>query len=144
MKRHIHKIVITFFAFCVICAIPFSVHASGMTQFESETLSRVNQYRSKHRLSPLIFDERLQALAREHSAYMLRNRSLGHQNFMSRYSRSGSHGCAENAGWNARTPYEQFTGWRDSAGHKRNMLDRTMRRAGVSKVGSFVTFFVCQ
>jgi uncharacterized protein YkwD len=69
---------------------------------------------------------------------------LGHQNFGSRFNRAHSSGCAENVGWNARTPHEQFAGWRDSAGHRRNMLDRTMRRVGVSKVGAFVTFFACQ
>ena len=129
--------------FFIVCALSLSADAAGPTSFEAETLAYINQYRARHHLAPLVFDGRLQGLAREHSSYMYSTRSLGHQNFMSRYSRAKSRGCTENVGWNARTSYELFTGWRDSAGHRQNMLDGTMRRAGVSRVGAYVTYFAC-
>jgi uncharacterized protein YkwD len=141
--RTCHRVILLSI-FCIILASSFYADAAGPTSFEAETLAYINQYRAKYRLAPLVFDGRLQGLAREHSGQMYSTRSLGHQNFGSRFNRSRSGGCAENVGWNARTPHEQFTGWRDSEGHRRNMLDRTMRRAGVSKVGAFVTFFACQ
>jgi uncharacterized protein YkwD len=143
MIRRTLKGVIPFSIFCIICALSLSADAAGPTSFEAQTLAHINQYRAQHGLTALHFDMRLQNLAREHSSYMYSARSLGHQNFMSRYGRSGSRGCTENVGWNSRSAYEQFSGWRDSSGHRQNMLDGTMRRAGVSRVGAFVTFFAC-
>jgi len=133
-----------FFVFCFGLGMAYSADASRITKFESDTLSYINQYRAKYGLAPLRLDMRLQALAREHSSHMFSTGALGHHNFGSRYNRSNSRGCAENVGWNAGSPSGLFTGWRDSSGHRQNMLDRTMKRAGVSRVGAYVTFFTCQ
>ena len=115
----------------------------GMTRFEEETLSHINQYRAEHGLAQLALDEKLQAIAKEHSAWMYRHRTFGHQNFDARFRKAGRRVCGENVGWNSRTPYEQFTGWRDSAGHKKNILNGMLKYAGVSKAGAYVTFFAC-
>jgi uncharacterized protein YkwD len=134
--------IITFILLAVLIC-PCLTFAAGLTQFEKETLSYINRYRAEHGLAPLIYDEQLQALAKEHSEYMHKTRTLGHQNFKSRYNKSGRQACAENAGVYSPTPYNQFKGWRDSPGHRRNLLDRVVRYAGVSKVGAYVTFFAC-
>jgi uncharacterized protein YkwD len=143
MQKSVCRILMMVFVFCLGLGSAFYADASRISKFESDTLAYINKYRTSHGLAPLRLDMRLQGLAREHSNYMNSVRSLGHQNFLSRYGRSQSRGCAENVGWNSRTAFEQFTGWRDSSGHRKNMLDRTMKRIGVSKVGSYVTFFAC-
>jgi uncharacterized protein YkwD len=143
MDAIINKSIIIALACCIIIITACPAFAAGLTPFEKETLTYINKFRSEYGLAPLVFNTRLQALAREHSEWMCRNRLMGHQNADERYQKSGRRTCGENAGWNSRTPYEQFAGWRDSEGHRENMLDRNFRYAGVSKVGAYVTFFAC-
>ena len=143
MHKKACRLVFMMSVFCIVIGAALCADASRISKFESDTLSYINQYRTSHGLAPLRLDKRLQGLAREHSSYMNSTRSLGHQNFFSRYSRSRSGGCAENVGWNSGSAYEQFTGWRNSSAHRKNMLDRSMKRVGISKVGTYVTYFAC-
>jgi uncharacterized protein YkwD len=71
------------------------------------------------------------------------NNSLNHDGFNDRAARSGFSYCVENVGWNYSTPEAQFEGWRNSSGHNQNMLNTHIGYAGISKVGSYVTFLAC-
>jgi len=50
----------------------------------------------------------------------------------------------ENVGWNYRLPQEMFEGWRQSGGHRSNMLKKGVQRVGIAEIGSYVKFFVCK
>ena len=143
INRKTDRTLIAAFVFAGILFISIAGFAAGLTRFENETLEHINQFRAEYGLAPLEFNEKMQSIAREHSEWMYQNRAFGHQDFMSRHKKSGRRGCGENLGWNSRTPREQFGGWRDSPGHRKIMLDSKFRYAGVSKVGAYVTLFVC-
>jgi uncharacterized protein YkwD len=139
----IYKKIITAFVFATILFISNYACAAGMNAFEAEVFNIINRYRSGHGLALLAVDENLQVLAREHSKEMYRSNLLSHQNFKARFRKSGRRICVENAGLNSPTPHSQFVGWRDSSGHRVNMLDRRVKYAGISKFGPYVTFFAC-
>jgi uncharacterized protein YkwD len=56
---------------------------------------------------------------------------------------SGRNHCVENVGWNYASPEDEFIAWKRSDEHNSNMLVPDIRRAGISKVGVYVTFFAC-
>ncbi len=116
---------------------------SFLIPFEEKLLEFINQYRARHGSSPLLFDAGLYELARKHSAYMDKRGELSHDHFDQRFEQSGKSFCAENVGWNARTPDAQFKAWRNSHGHNSNMLNKKAKKAGISRVGAYVTFFAC-
>ena len=115
----------------------------GNSAYETQLLELISAYRTINALSPLSFDAFLNSLAVEHSDYMYTNNSMNHDGFYDRAARSGYSYCVENVGWNYPTPEAQFEGWRNSSGHNQNMLNTHIGYAGVSMVGSFVTFFAC-
>ena len=51
--------------------------------------------------------------------------------------------CVENVGFNYRSPESQFEGWRGSAGHDRNMLDKRVDRMGIGVAADYVTLIAC-
>jgi len=111
--------------------------------YEEKLLHSINQYRGQHNAPPLSLDKTLHILAKAHSQYMRSSDKLGHTNFEDRYRQCKRKICVENVGWNFMTPEAQFEAWRVSEGHNINMLNKEIRRAGISKVGSYVTFFAC-
>ncbi|MFZ0724697.1 MAG: MopE-related protein [Desulfobacterales bacterium] len=117
--------------------------SSGNSAYETQLLELISAYRTSNALSPLSFDALLNSLAAEHSEYMHANNSMNHDGFYDRADRSGFSYCVENVGWNYPTPDAQFEGWRNSSGHNQNMLNTHIGYAGISKVGSFVTFLAC-
>ena len=115
----------------------------GNSAYETQLLDLISAYRTSNALTPLSFDALLNSLAAEHSEYMHANNSMNHDGFYDRAARSGFSYCVENVGWNYPTPEAQFEGWRNSSGHNQNMLNTHIGYAGISKVGSFVTFLAC-
>jgi len=111
--------------------------------YEEKLLHSINQYRGRHSSPPIFFDKTLHILAEAHSQYMRGSNKLGHTNFEDRYRQCKRNICVENVGWNYMTPEAQFEAWRVSKGHNLNMLNKQIRHAGISKVGSYVTFFAC-
>ena len=113
-------------------------------RFEDDLLVLINRYRSTKRLKALVSSPLYEGLAREHSQAMQERERMSHDGFDERFRRAvDASGCVENVGWNHETPQSLFEGWRTSAGHNRNMLDRRIRRAGISRSGAYVTFFAC-
>ena len=115
----------------------------GNSAYETQLLALISAYRTSNALAALSFDALLNSLAAEHSEYMHANNSMSHDGFYDRAARSGFSYCVENVGWNYPTPEAQFEGWRNSSGHNQNMLNTHIGYAGISKVGSFVTFLAC-
>jgi uncharacterized protein YkwD len=111
--------------------------------YESSLLSGINAYREQQGLSSLSISEPLNRLARLHSQSMCKKKELNHDHFIERYAESKRSLCAENVGWNAHSPSIQLEQWITSPGHKRNVLTRELKRAGIAKVGNYVTFFAC-
>lgn len=122
------------------------VAASG--NFGPDTLALINSYRKSRGLAPLAANGTLQALARQHSRYQAARNSLNHDGFRQRSARAKAAGlsivCAENVGRNYRSPQRLFSGWVNSAAHRRNLLQPGLRYAGISVVGAYATFFACE
>ena len=117
---------------------------AGAGSFDDDLLVLINRYRSTKKLRPLAGSPLYADLAREHSQAMQEQDSMGHDGFEERFRRAtDASGCVENVGWNHESPQSLFDAWRGSPGHNRNMLDRKLRRAGISKVGPYATFFAC-
>ena len=120
------------------------VQTAAAGQFEDELLVLINRYRSTKKLKALVSTPLYIDLAREHSRFMLEQQSMSHDGFEERFNRvSDARSCVENVGWNHETPKSLFDGWRKSPGHNRNMLERKINKAGISRVGTYTTFFAC-
>ncbi|MBT1073260.1 CAP domain-containing protein [Pelotalea chapellei] len=126
-----------------LSGVTFTSPASA-GQFEQDLLVRINSYRAAHKLQPLAASDVLEDLARKHSREMEKSGNLSHDGFKERFERSGSHACVENVGWNHETSLSQFTGWKSSPGHDKNMLSKQITKAGIDKTGPYVTFFACK
>jgi uncharacterized protein YkwD len=121
-----------------------SVQAALAGRFEDELLVLINRCRSSKKLKALVNTPLYSDLARGHSRDMQEQNSLGHDGFNDRFRRAaGARSCVENVGWNHETPQSLFNGWKDSPGHRENMLNRKIHGAGISKSGAYVTFFAC-
>jgi uncharacterized protein YkwD len=121
----------------------YATDEKASDSYEEKLLHSINQYWVQHNVPPLLFDKTLHILAKAHSHYMRSSDKFGHTNFEERYRQCKRKICVENVGWNFMTPEAQFEAWRVSEGHNINMLNKEIRRAGISKVGSYVTLFAC-
>lgn len=136
---------------CLICTtvtllLLSSVGIARADRFDDDLLGLINRYRSARKLKPLASSPQLVELAGEHSQAMQEQERLSHDGFDGRFKRAsaeGARGCVENVGWNQQTPQALFDAWRKSSGHNRNMLDRKIRSAGISRRGTYTTFFAC-
>ena len=104
----------------------------------------VNHYREQQGKPPLVVDRKLAALAREHSAAMAKAGHLSHDDFQSRFRRSGYAMCVENIGWNYPTPQAELLAWQRSPGHDRNLLDARVGHMGIGTASDYVTFIGCR
>jgi uncharacterized protein YkwD len=116
---------------------------SRSSGYEEKLLGQINKYRKANGLHDLIADESLARLAKRHCAHMKKENTLSHEHFNERFRQSGRFLCVENVGWNYETPEDQFTAWKTSAEHNKNLLDNKITRAGIARAGAFVTFFAC-
>lgn len=113
------------------------------SNFEASLRGLINSYRSEAGLSSLVFDPELYQLAQQHSSDMQAVKTMSHDGFQERYVDSGFRACVENVAWNYQTPESLLSGWQDSPDHDRNLLNASIDFVGLSKVGSYSTFFAC-
>jgi len=116
--------------------------ASGPTAAQ-QVLALVNQYRQEHGQGELLFDERLADLIMEHVKDMRRRGKLSHEGFQQRFEQSGRKMCVENVSFNALTPAEVVSDWRNSPGHNANLLNASARYAGVAIEGGYAAYIAC-
>ncbi len=130
-------------AITFVFSLSYAIDNGPSITYEQKLLSYINQHRIKNGLAQISFDITLGETAKIHSQYMSNKNELNHANFGDRFRQSRRSLCVENIGWNYMKPEAQFKAWKNSIGHNKNMLNEQIKRAGISKVGSYVTFFAC-
>ncbi|MEZ5788456.1 MAG: CAP domain-containing protein [Xanthobacteraceae bacterium] len=103
--------------------------------------SMISGYRRNNGLSAVQVDPALMQIAQEQAQAMAARNKLGHDvngNFKSRLARAGfaSTLAVENVSAGYHTLAEAFSGWRDSAPHRANMLQNGVTRMGIAAVYS--------
>jgi uncharacterized protein YkwD len=132
-------------ASCALLQLPEDLleGAFGTPQIEADVHRLVNDYRRGRGLEPLVMDQRISMIAREHSQAMAAGRrELGHEGFDARAAAVRQLGIAylrfaENVGMNnypaREAAREAVQGWIDSSGHRQNILgDFQMTGIGVA------------
>lgn len=103
-------------------------------------LALINRERTMRGLGAVAFDRTLTSVARSHNLYQARRGSITHQGRdgswpWDRGRRAGYPGeCNENVGWSSQSgdsAQNLHSVFMQSPGHKRNLLDRRWRRAGL-------------
>ena len=98
------------------------------TSLANDVLKQTNQFRKSEGLPALIMKEELNAIAQQHSEAMASGRiSFGHDGFSGRQKKAneeiqGMRAFAENVAYGASTAKEVVSLWKNSPGHRRNML----------------------
>jgi uncharacterized protein YkwD len=109
-----------------ISLISFSTHQT--TGLAEELLNQVNKFRTSKGLPELTLSEELNAIAQKHSENMAAGRvAFGHSGFAKRNAMAKAKledmsSYAENVAYGASSATEVMTMWKNSAGHRRNML----------------------
>jgi len=116
------------FPFLLITLLVSQSAWAPQTDIVSDILKETNAFRKSNRLPPLELNSDLNRLAETHSANMAKGRvGFGHGGFNSRDADarrkiSGIRRFAENVAQGAQTGREAVILWKNSAGHRRNML----------------------
>jgi uncharacterized protein YkwD len=97
----------------------------------------ISGFRRNNGLGPVVVDKELMRLAREHAREMAARNEMGHnvgRRFEDRIANSTvrARAVAENVGAGYHTLAEAFSGWRDSPGHRANMLNPEVTRIGIA------------
>ena len=93
-----------------------------------DVLHYTNKFRKSNRLAELKINAELNAIAQKHSENMAKGRvRFGHDGFDQRMKKArkaigGMHTFAENVAYGARSGKEVVSMWKNSAGHRQNML----------------------
>lgn len=103
--------------------------------------SMISGYRRNNGLDPVRIDPALMQMAQEQARAMATTNKLGHEvngNFKTRLARAGFTNvmAVENVSAGYHTLAEAFSGWRDSAPHRANMLQSGVSRMGIAAVYS--------
>lgn len=98
------------------------------TSLVTDVLKQTNQFRKSQALPVLIIKQELNQIAQKHSIDMASGRvAFGHDGFSDRQAKvgkeiKGMRSFAENVAYGANTAQEVVTLWKNSPGHRRNML----------------------
>ncbi len=107
--------------------------------YETEVVKLTNAERLAHGCKALRIDSRLVTAARAHSTDMVKAGFFDHtgsdgSNFVTREVRAGyprNGASAENIAYGYRTPEQVVTGWMNSSGHRKNILNCASTAVGV-------------
>ncbi|MBU2662572.1 CAP domain-containing protein [Actinoplanes bogorensis] len=118
---------------------PKKVAVVDQAAYETEIVKLTNAERTARGCKALRIDDRLVAAARAHSKDMVANNFFEHtgsdgSNFVTREVRAGyprNGASAENIAWGYRTPKQVVTGWMNSPGHRKNILNCASIAVGV-------------
>ncbi|MGK5678364.1 CAP domain-containing protein [Actinoplanes sp. URMC 104] len=118
---------------------PRKTTAVDQAAYETEVVKLTNAERTARGCKALRIDSRLVAAARAHSTDMVEHGFFDHtgsdgSNFVTREVRAGyprNGASAENIAWGYRTPQQVVTGWMNSAGHRKNILNCASTAVGV-------------
>jgi len=122
----------TFLYATVICLLLFvslsSFSQNKNTNLVQDILNQTNQFRRSKGLTKLIILKELNTIAQKHSEDMAKGRiGFGHAGFSERNAMANEeirhlHGFAENVAYGPTSGKEVVTLWKNSPGHRRNML----------------------
>ena len=112
---------------------------SAPTKFESDILMYINNRRSLIGCPKLTYSASLAYAARQHTARMVAARQVSHQlagesSLATRITAAGYTPwrlLAENLAQGTRSPWSTYALWMNSAGHRANIQNCTLRNAGV-------------
>lgn len=132
-RRFLFLCLSTLLIFCGLA----SFRSAAATDLRDDVLSEVNKLRSSKGLPELVMDDDLNAIAQKHSENMARGKvRFGHSGFSSRSAlarkKMGSNTAAfaENVAFGPATAEGVISLWKNSSGHRRNMLGQ-YRYAGI-------------
>jgi uncharacterized protein YkwD len=113
--------------FLISALFVFSAAAPPTNQLANDVLKYTNQYRRSKGLKELIMKDDLNSLARKHSEDMASGRlSFGHSGYDQRAAKVkkiySAWMVAENVASGARDAKEVLSIWKNSSGHRKNML----------------------
>lgn len=110
----------------------------GAASLAEATLAAINAERSQRGMAPLSPDPRLTAAAQTHACDSAARNQMSHRgsdgsNIGNRVERKGYRyrHIAENVAAGYRNPASVLQGWMESSGHRRNILTRNARDAGI-------------
>ena len=110
-----------------------------ITAMEDEVTALINKERSKAGCGAVKTDERMRTAARAHSTDMAKNNYFSHtgrdgSSFVDRLARAGypkEAAAGENIAYGYSTAQAVVTGWMNSDGHRRNILNCSAKSTGV-------------
>lgn len=110
-----------------------------ITAMEDEVTALINRERSKAGCGSVRTDERIRTAARAHSTDMAKNNYFSHtgldgSSFVDRLARAGyprDAAAGENIAYGYATAQEVVTGWMNSDGHRKNILNCSAKATGV-------------
>ena len=120
----------TSLSFLILLASLTSFSPDRDSNLIDDVLSQTNKFRRSKGLPALMINEELNAIAQKHSANMARGKvGFGHGGFSKRNSMASKvihplNNFAENVAYGATSGKEVVTMWKNSSGHRRNMLGR--------------------
>ncbi|MDB5277622.1 MAG: hypothetical protein JWR61_2577 [Ferruginibacter sp.] len=114
---------------CLIAVVSLSSFVTrGETGIVEDVFSLTNQFRKSKGLNGLIMQQQLNAIAHQHSMDMAKGKvAFGHDGFAKRNAMASRqipqlHSFAENVAYGATSGSQVVSLWKNSAGHRRNML----------------------
>lgn len=129
MKNAVPFLLKSLVAFVIFSSL-LSFFSPAEAGLEKDVLTYTNQYRQSKGLPPLELQSSLSDLARDHSEDMAKKKvGFGHDGFDKRQRQAqtllpSSSSFAENVAYGAKTGKEAVEMWKNSAGHRRNMLGK--------------------
>jgi len=130
---------------CVLSPSAVAQASARTDRLEAGILRAMNDYRAQHGLPKLRMQAGFARAADVHSAKMLRENKMAHDQYgkrVRRYVRRVKR-VGENLAWmNRCNPSAVVAMWAKSASHRQVMLSRSFRRVGVAKRSSSRVCFV--
>jgi uncharacterized protein YkwD len=114
-----------------------SLAESGVELDAAAASSMISGYRQNNGLGGVALDPELMRLAAQQSRTMADRNKLGHdvgRPFTERLKHYDAKEAVENVSAGYHTLAEAFSGWRDSAPHRANMLNKGVSRMGIAAV----------
>lgn len=102
--------------------------AHGDTGIVEDVFTQTNQFRKSKGLNGLVMLQQLNAIAQQHSVDMAKGKvAFGHGGFAKRNAMASQqirqlHSFAENVAYGATSGSQVVSLWKNSSGHRRNML----------------------
>ena len=114
---------------------------AGIETMEAQVLNLINNHRKQNGLPVLKAHSKLNVAAHNHSLDMAKRGYFSHTNLSGKSPfdrmRAAGYSCGtmgENIAAGQRTAQQVFDGWKKSAGHNKNMLNRNYKSIGIGLV----------